>query len=259
MGKQLPDHVRQRIINLKNENLGVTEIKKRLKSEGYNVGRSAIYRLFQKWAKHHSIANLPRKPKSPINVTNSILDFIDTCMEKNDELTANKLGQLLLQQFNVSFSTSKIKRLRHGLGWYSTGTKYCQLVREVNRQKRLIFAKKVQEMEDDFGNVLWTDESCIQMDWNGKVSFHRWWEPAKLKGKPKHPFKLNVWGCISKRGASPILIFNGIMDKEFYSEEILKITLKPFISDVCMYPKTHQFESVASNAGKSNKLVENPA
>ena len=67
------------------------------------------------------------------------------------------------------------------------------------------------------------------MEWNGKLSFHRWWEPPKLKGKPKHPFKYNVWGCITKQGACPLLIFSGIMDADFYCSEILKKTLYPFI------------------------------
>ena len=49
-----------------------------------------------------------------------------------------------------------------------------------------------------------------------------------MKPKAKHPFKVNVWACISKRGATPILIFTGIMRKEFYVEQILSNVLLPF-------------------------------
>ena len=49
-----------------------------------------------------------------------------------------------------------------------------------------------------------------------------------MKPKAKHPFKVNVWAGISKRGATPILIFTGIMRKEFYVEEILSNVLLPF-------------------------------
>ena len=56
-----------------------------------------------------------------------------------------------------------------------------------------------------------------------------------MKPKAKHPFKVNVWASISKRGAMPILIFMGIMRKEFYVEQILRNVLLPFLyaNDVC--------------------------
>ena len=106
----------------------------------------------------------------------------------------SKYGLAIHNQFNLNFSSSKVKRLRKGLGWLGTGTKYCQLIREANREKRKTFAIKCLEDNDSFDDVLWSDESCIQLDWNGKLSFHRWWEQPRLKGKPKHPFKFNVWG-----------------------------------------------------------------
>ena len=49
-----------------------------------------------------------------------------------------------------------------------------------------------------------------------------------MKPKAKHPFKVNVWAGISKRGATPVLIFTGIMRKEFYVEQILRNVLLPF-------------------------------
>ena len=176
-----------------------------------------------------TICQKPKPFREPVGVTNEVLDFIDTQYITNDELTANKLKGLIFSKFNLTFSVEKIRRIRKRLGWYATGTKYCQLVREVNKVKRLEFATK--NLGENFDNVLWSDESSIQLDWNGKLSFHRWWEPAKLKGKPKHPFKVNVWACISKRGGSKILIFTGIMDAQFYAEEIIKKTLKPFIDE----------------------------
>ena len=184
-----------------------------------------------------TIARKSNPYKEPVGVTKELLDFIDAQYELNDELTANRLKRMITSQFNVSFSTSKIKRLRKNLGWYATGTKYCQLVREVNRIKRLDFAK--ENLDKNFDNVLWSDESCIQLDWNGKLSFHRWWEPAKLKGKPKHPYKVNVWACISKRGVSPIAIFTGIMDGKFYANQLIRNGLKPFIDRV--FPDGHRF------------------
>ena len=43
---------------------------------------------------------------------------------------------------------------------------------------------------------------------------------------PKHTAKLHVWAGISCQGATPILVFDGIIRKEFYIEEILPNTLQ---------------------------------
>ena len=57
--------------------------------------------------------------------------------------------------------------------------------------------------------------------------------------KPKHPFSVMVWGGISKRGATKIIIFNGIMKAGFYQEQILGEGLKPFIES--KYSDGHRF------------------
>ena len=137
------------------------------------------------------MGNLPSNIiHAPKDITLEILDFIDDSLELNDELTAKKLQEAIATKFAVLFSVLKVKRLRRCLGWLASGTKYCQLVKEVNRIKCLQFSQRCLELEDNFDDVLWSDEYCVQLDWNGRISFHRWWEPAKPKGKPKHPYKV---------------------------------------------------------------------
>ena len=44
----------------------------------------------------------------------------------------------------------------------------------------------------------------------------------KLKSTVKHPYKVHVWAGISKRGPTNMVIYNGIMRKEFYVDTLLK-------------------------------------
>ena len=60
----------------------------------------------------------------------------------------------------------------------------------------------------------------------------------KLKPRAKHPVKVHVWAGISQRGATGIVIFDGILNKEKYTE-ILGDGLLPFIRDT--YPDGHRF------------------
>lgn len=116
--------------------------------------------------------------------------------------------------------------------------RYCQLISEKNRQKRLDWCtEQLQAANDGYDDVTWTDESRIQIDPNGTLTFHRIGVEKRRKPKAKHPYSVLVWAGISKSGATPIIIFNGIMDAEFYCNTILK-EFTVFRDDV--FPEHHR-------------------
>ena len=59
--------------------------------------------------------------------------------------------------------------------------------------------------------------------------------------KVKHPLKVHVWGGISRRGPTRLLVFNNIMDAEFYTTQILEQTLLPSINELYPPPDSHRF------------------
>ena len=138
------------------------------------------------------------------------------------------LQRLLYAELGIRLSTATIKRARKKLGWTKCGHKYCQIDREANRVAQLTFAQQCLDRGETFDDVIFTDESTIWLERHGKVCFRKKGEPLKMKLKAKHPFKVNVWAGISKRGATPILIFTGVMQKEFYIKQILRNVLLPF-------------------------------
>ena len=169
------------------------------------------------------------------------LVFIDEQMAQNDELTARHLRDILEDRWpdlhRVSLST--IKRARRQLGWVATRPKYCQLVRQANREKRVLWCRECLRKKDKFDNVIWIDECSVQLDSHTRLCFRRKKEPHKLKARPKHPAKLHIWGGISQRGATSIVIFSGIMTSMRYCS-ILERGLLPFIEDV--FPDGHRFQ-----------------
>ena len=150
------------------------------------------------------------------------------------------LQKLLLQERGVKVSVSAIKKVQWKLGWRKHGPKYCQAIREPNRVARLAFCERLLETGEMFDDVIFTDESSIWLERHNKICFRKKGMPAKLKPKVKHPYKVHVWAGISKRGATKILIFTGIMRKEFFVESILKDTLLPFVAET--FPDGHRFQ-----------------
>jgi hypothetical protein len=107
---------------------------------------------------------LPRKERLSTLLSPDILDFIDQKMQSNDETTSTDLVKMLLEELNVTLSETTAKRVRRKWGWLSTGTKYCQLVREANQGKRLQYCEKLLRTGETFDDVIFTDKSSIAME-----------------------------------------------------------------------------------------------
>ena len=87
------------------------------------------------------------------------LAYIHENIQQNDETTATDLQKVLHKETGTLISLSTIKRARSKLGWVQTGVKYCQLIRLQNKVKRLNFALKCLQTQDDFKDVIFTNES----------------------------------------------------------------------------------------------------
>ncbi len=138
----------------------------------------------------------------------------------------------MIDHFGIHVPTTTIRLARKRLGWTHTKSRYCQLIRVPNQIAKLEFCRRCLADNDTFENVIFTGESTIMMDSHGRISFRKRGKLAKLKPRPKHPYKVHVWAGISKKGPTNIVIFTGIMKKEFYVHEVLAKGLLPFVNKV---------------------------
>ena len=137
--------------------------------------------------------------------------------------------RLLRDKLDVKVSISVINHERRNLGWRLSGTKYCQMVRDVNKDKRRIFCSQLLLCSQQFDDVIFTDESTVRCERFMPKQFRRIDEPAVHKPKPKHPLSVHAWAGMSRRGTTNIAIFTGIMDSGGH-QSILNEYLKPFIA-----------------------------
>ena len=90
--------------------------------------------------------------------------------------------------------------------------------------KRLDFA--LVHLHDNFDDVIWNDETTVQLETHKRMCYRK----EREKPRPKHPVKVHVWGGISRRGATAVCIFEGIMTAPLYCD-ILEGTLLPFVRE----------------------------
>ena len=218
---------RRRIILFRTQGHSVKAIRERLQEEGIVISKCSIYKLIKKYAAAGTVGDLPKKRAKILKEEH--LQFINESMEKNDELTSKDLTNELLKEWpDLSVSVRTVRRSRWNLGWRATRPNYCQLVREANKKKRLDWCKDRLSENEQFGNVIFTDECSVQLDSHGRLCFRKKNEPRKLKPKPKHPVKVHIWGGISKKGATQLVIFQGTLKATHFCT-IIEHGLLPFI------------------------------
>ena len=76
--------------------------------------------------------------------------------------TRSKVIVMWRNGYRVSDST--VKRARRHLGWVSKKTRYCALIREANKEKRLLWCQqRVEQNNLELNNVIFSDESSVHL------------------------------------------------------------------------------------------------
>ena len=158
-------------------------------------------------------------------------------MAMNNELTASDLKDILTKRFGMAkVQYGVTTRVKNNLGWNITAAWYCQAIHEAKKTKRLDWCSDHIKEKETFDNVIFTDESTIQVECHRRKNFRKKKTPRMLKYRHKHPLKIYVWRGILKQGATQLVIFSGIMNATKYSD-ILFASLLPFIQE---FPDDHR-------------------
>lgn len=104
-------------------------------------------------------------------------------MKADNETTTVQLLDLLMKS-GIQISLT-VKRYRASLGWTCHGTRYCQMIREVNKVKCLQFANDCLAKGETFDNIIWTDETSVQLECYQRHCFHKRNQKPKLNLVPK--------------------------------------------------------------------------
>ena len=217
-------YCRERIVRLA-EYLSPSEIVEALQQEDIQVSLRGVYCVIARYRRTQSIHDAPRSG-CPSVLSSTALQVINSSMQESDECTTRDLVQKL-QSLDVGGCMGSVARARQKLGWTSRATRYCQMIHQPNKLKRVEFCQQLLESGDTFDDVIFTDEAMVQLTSHVRRSYHQEGMPRRYKPKPKHLIKVYVWGGILK-GATLVVIFSQTMDAELYVN-ILQVGLLLFI------------------------------
>ena len=204
-------YAKQRIVSLKKRGFTNCEVVAILKREGavVHITTQIVQCCYKRYVETCSITRRQGSGRPTLR-TGALLQAIEDIMQADDETTTVQIRSYLLQRGQRLLSLSTILRARRELGLTYLGSVYCQLIRQANKEKRLEWTRA--HFHDNFEDVLWTDESSVQLQCHKRFCCRKKGEQPRPKPSAKHPVKVHVWAGIGWHGATEICIFDGIMD-----------------------------------------------
>lgn len=239
MGKRLLQDTKLEVIRRYNNGEKTKTIIRSMCESGREVTRRQVEYL----VKQYSLGYYrPDQKNNSFRTTKVVcqrdMDVVSTSLKSNPDQSARDLRKELIQD-GAAVSLSTVKRVIDRCGFTSDVPRYSHMVRGANQQPRVDFCNMLIRNNDNLNDVIFSDESSIQLHNNKSACYRLKGHGNRQIPKPKHPLKVHVWAGISRKGPTQIFVFEGIMDSQFYTEHILGNVLKPFVAEE--YPTNHRF------------------
>ena len=151
--------------------------------------------------------------------------------------TITQLMYFFHESYHKQVSLSTFVRILKGLGVYRRVLKKQVIIRPPNIIKRLRWCRQRRKWTlADWGNYIFTDESQVVVNKQGKVKI---WRTKDEKGRPhlvvpeeQRQVQLMIWGCITKSGVGTLGRISGYINSVKYiqiiDEKIWGVILKEF-------------------------------
>ncbi|KAK3510278.1 hypothetical protein QTP70_032702, partial [Hemibagrus guttatus] len=224
--KELSKDTRNKIVDLHQTGKTESAIGKQL-----GVKKSTVGAIIRKWKTYKTTDNLPRSG-APHKISPRGVKMIARTVSKSPRTTRGDLVNDL-QRAGTKVTKATISNALRHQGLKSCSARRVPLLKPVHVRARLKFAREhLDDPEEDWENVIWSDETKIELF--GKNSTCRVWRRKNAELHPKNTIPtvkhgggdIMLWGCFSAKGPGRLIRVKERMDGAMY-REILSKNLLP--------------------------------
>jgi transposase len=217
----LPLHKRYEIVflakNIYGPQFGSSKIAKIIK-----CNRKTVTHWINRWEETKDLFDRPRSGAP--RTTSVKQDQMMVDMALDDMNTTSKTIKDEFENIGITVSQDTIQRRLKDAGLKYSKPLSKPLLSEWHRQQRLTWAESMKNY--DWSKVMATDETSIRLHTSHKYTWQRPGE-RKVVRTVKYPLKINVWGCLSKKGFGRVFWFKNNLNSEFLCHKIYRNALLP--------------------------------
>ncbi|KAK3568583.1 hypothetical protein QTP86_009307 [Hemibagrus guttatus] len=223
--KELSKDTRNKIVDLHQAGKNESAIGKQL-----GVKKSTVGAIIRKWKTYKTTDNLPRSG-APRKISPRGVKMITRTVSKNPRTTRGDLVNDL-QRAGTKVTKATISNTLRRQGLKSCSARHVPLLKPVHVRACLKFAREhLDDPEEDWENVIWSDETKIELF--GKNSTCHVWRRKNAELYPKNTIptvkhgggNIMLWGCFSAKGPGRLIRvkerMNGAMYREILSKNLL--------------------------------------
>lgn len=223
--KELSKDTRNKIVDLHQAGKTEAAIGKQL-----GVKKSTVGAIIRKWKTYKTTDNLPRSG-APRKISPRGVKMITRTVSKNPRTTRGDLVNDL-QRAGTNVTKATISNTLRRQGLRSCSARRVPLLKPVHVRARLKFAREhLDDPEEDWENVIWSDETKVELF--GRNTTRRVWRRENAELQPKNTIptvkhgggNIMLWGCFSAKGPGRLIRvqerMNGAMYREILSANLL--------------------------------------
>ncbi|KAK3505846.1 hypothetical protein QTP70_003826, partial [Hemibagrus guttatus] len=224
--KELSKDTRNKIVDLHQAGKTESAIGKQL-----SVKKSTVGAIIRKWKTYKTTDNLPQSG-APRKISPRGVKMITRTVSKNPRTTRGDLVNDL-QRAGTKVTKATISNTLRRQGLKSCSARRVPLIKPVYVRAHLKSAREhLDDPEEDWENVIWSDETKIELF--GKNSTCRVWRRKNAELLPKNTIptvkhrggNIMLWGCFSAKGPGRLIRVKERMNRAMY-REILSKNLLP--------------------------------
>jgi transposase len=192
--------------------------------------QSAVSKILKKWKDDEDVEDRPRTGRKPlIDITNKEDNLIVQQIRKKRNATTQFISNEFRDNFSIAISAETIRRLREQLNFNPVHYRRRQVLSDPSKRKRLYYC--IDNVDEDWKNIIFTDESMFIINDDREVIWKRRESPVETKSVSEYPEKVMIWGGVWWDGRTDICIIEGKVNAEVYQQILYDYLVKPHLND----------------------------